>query len=150
MRVKSVRPMSCKAVGFADLRSRRRFMSLDGTRASARHHCRRSATCDRMRPCQRHYDERVSPLRSMPDRGEDAAVARSQMRTSTTISSTAVSTRPPPEVGIAILGVRSMREEEEEEDHVPRLSIVIPSEWRSLSRLALPDGNLVEIIFSCF
>lgn len=97
-----VRPMSCKAIGFADQRSRRRFMSLDGARANARHHCRRSTTCDRMRPHQRRYGERVSSLRSMPDRGKDAAVARSQMRTSTTISSVPVSMRTPWGVGIAI------------------------------------------------
>lgn len=86
--------MSGKAVGFADLRSRRRFMSFDRARANARHHCRRSAIRDRMRSHQRRYDEsRVSPLRFMPDRGEDAAVARSQMRTSTTITSAPVSTQ---------------------------------------------------------
>lgn len=84
-------PMSCKAVGFANQRSRRRYMSLDGIRADTRHHCRRSS--DRMRPHQRRYNERVSPLRSMPDRGRDAAASGSQMRTSTTITSLPVSAR---------------------------------------------------------
>lgn len=137
------RPMSCKAVGFADLRSRRRFMSLDGARVNARHHCRRSATCDRMRPHQR-FDERVSPIRSMSDRGKDAAVARSQMRTSTTISSVPVSTR-------VFQKSRSTFDLQPEEGYLRRFSIVNPSH-RDHSRVVLlrKSESLAEIILFLF
>lgn len=144
------RPMSCKAVGFADLRSRRRFMSLDRARANARHHCRRSATYDRMRLHQRRYDERVSSVRSMPDRGKDAAVTRSQMRTSTTITSVPVSTRACQRIEV-VINVQSWWCERRW--YLLRLSIVTPTEIirDHFSRVALlrKSESLAEIIFCC-
>lgn len=132
--------MSGKAVGFADLRSRRRFMSHDRARANARHHCRRSAIRDRTRSHQRRYDGRVSPLRSMPDRGKDAAVARSQMRATTTISSAPVSTAGLP----GTPGSRptsGSRGGARRRWHLPRLSIVIPSNgWITLVWLRSHGG----------
>jgi len=86
--------MSCKAIDFADRLSRRCFMSLDRIRASARYYWRRSSTSDRMHSSRRSHDERASSLRSMSDRGKDAAVAiaaRSQMLISTTVSFVPVS-----------------------------------------------------------
>jgi len=88
--------MSCKAIDFADRLSRRCFMSLDRIRASARYYWRRSTTSDRMHSSRRSHDERASSLRSMSDRGKDAAVAiaaRSQMLISTTVSFVPVSMR---------------------------------------------------------
>jgi len=91
--------MSREAVGFADLRSRRDFMSLDGAHVNARHqHCWRSGICSYMHPYQRRYncydcyDERVTSLRSMFDCEKD--IVRSYLRPMSTTPSRYVRVSP--------------------------------------------------------